>query len=287
MLQSMTGFASGKRVVDGTSIHLELRSVNGRYLDVAFRMSDEMRTFEPTLRAAIDAAVARGKVECRFALQTTAEGRRVTLDEALLAQLQAAENTVRERLPDAAPLSVGEVLRWPGMLLDEELDVEALRPEVARLAQDMVAELIETRGREGARLATLIRERLVRMRELLAQVAPRMPEVVREFQARMVARLQEAAASLDEERIRQEVAVFAQRIDVDEELGRLAAHLDEMDRVLTAGGRAGKRLDFLLQELNREANTLGAKATVPDVSAAAMEMKVLIEQIREQVQNVE
>jgi len=288
MIHSMTGFAVQARDLGSVSLHLELRSVNSRYLDLFFRIADELRQAEPMIREGLSARLARGKVECRLNLQTnSAAVRSLALNAGLLEQLREAEASIRERLPDANGLSVGEVLRWPGMLADDGMSFDRLQPAIADLVQQALDDLIATRAREGEKLGAMIRERLQRMRELVARVQPRMPEIVAEYQDRLAARLREAASLLDEDRIRQEVAVFAQRIDVAEELNRLSAHVEETDRVIGKGGSAGKRLDFLMQELNREANTLASKSAATDISGIAMEMKVLIEQMREQVQNIE
>jgi len=288
MIHSMTGFAVQTRDLGRVSIHLELRSVNSRYLDLFFRIGDELRQAEPAIREQISARLTRGKVECRLNLQTNgAAPRTLALNAALLDQLREAEIRVRDRMHDAAHLSVAEVLRWPGMLADDSVGFDELQPAVIELAKAALDELVATRRREGDKLAAMIRERLDRMRELVAQAQPRVPELVAEYQEKLTTRLREAVASLDEDRIRQEVALFAQRIDVAEELSRLTAHIDEVQRILKAGGAAGKRLDFLMQELNREANTLASKSSATEVTGIAMEMKVLIEQMREQVQNIE
>ncbi|NMG75596.1 YicC/YloC family endoribonuclease [Aromatoleum diolicum] len=288
MIHSMTGFAVQNRDLGRVSLNLELRSVNSRYLDLFFRIGDELRQAEPAIRERIAARLTRGKVECRLNLQTNgAAPRSLALNAALLEQLREAETRVRDRMHDAAHMSVAEVLRWPGMLADDGVKFDELQPAILELAQAALDELVATRRREGDKLAAMIRERLVRMRELVAQAQPRMPELVAEYQDKLTARLRDAVASLDEDRIRQEVALFAQRIDVAEELSRLTAHLDEVERILKAGGAAGKRLDFLMQELNREANTLASKSSATEITGIAMEMKVLIEQMREQVQNIE
>ncbi|MDX9701305.1 MAG: YicC/YloC family endoribonuclease, partial [Rhodocyclaceae bacterium] len=267
MIHSMTGFATQTRDIGSVSLHLELRSVNSRFLDLVFRMPDELRQAEPAMRECLSAALGRGKVECRLSLQSGVQGPQpVSLNQALLEQLACAEAGVLAALPQAARLSVGEVLRWPGMLADDGPSFEQMQPVIVELARAAVAELIATRRREGDRLATVIVERVTRMQALVAQVQPRMPQIVAEYQDKLAARLRDAVAGLDEERIRQETAVFAQRIDVDEELNRLSAHLDEVLRILKAGGAAGKRLDFLMQELNREANTLASKSAAGDVS---------------------
>ncbi len=288
MVHSMTGFAVQNRDLGAVTLHLELRSVNSRYLDLTFRIADDLRQAEPALRERISARLTRGKVECRLNLQTNdAAPRSLAINGALIAQLAEAQAAVRERMPDARPLSVSDVLRWPGMLADDSLAFEQLQPAIAALIDAALDEFVATRRREGDKLADMIRERVVRMRELVATAAPRMPLIVAEYQDRLTVRLREAVAALDEDRIRQEVALYAQRIDVAEELTRLTTHLDEVERILKAGGSAGKRLDFLMQELNREANTLASKSPATDITGIAMEMKVLIEQIREQVQNIE
>ena len=288
MVQSMTGFAVQTRDLGSVSLHLELRSVNSRYLDLGFRIVDDLRAAEPAIRERISARLGRGKVECRLNLQAGhAAPRRMALNAALLDQLAEAQNTLRARFADAAPLSVNELLRWPGMLADDSLGFDEMLPAIIALTNAALDDLVATRGREGEKLADMIRERVARMRELVAVATPRMPAVVVEYQERLTAKLRDAVASLDEDRIRQEVALYAQRIDVDEELTRLVTHLDEVERILKAGGAAGKRLDFLMQELNREANTLASKSPATDITGIAMEMKVLIEQMREQVQNLE
>lgn len=284
----MTGFATVAVSVGGATLNLELRTVNSRFLDLHFRLPDELRVIEPLLREQITAALARGKVDCRGGLQAGGEAaRELALNPQLLAQLVSLGDAVREALPQAAPLSVAEVLRWPGMLGDDAIPADALSEAGGRAIRQALADLTASRGREGVRLAAILMERVVRMRELVAQVTPRVPEVVRDYQAKLVQKLQEAIGSADDERIRTEVGLFAVRIDVAEELNRLSAHLDEVERILAKGGSAGKRLDFLMQELNREANTLASKSVAADVSGVAMELKILIEQMREQVQNIE
>ncbi|ENO88428.1 YicC/YloC family endoribonuclease [Thauera linaloolentis] len=288
MIQSMTGFAVQTRDLGTISLHLELRSVNSRYLDLGFRIGDDLRQAEPAIRERISARLGRGKVECRLNLQAGhGAPRGLALNGALADQLAEAQATLRARFPDAAPLSVNELLRWPGMLADDSLGFDELLPHIRALADAALDELVATRQREGEKLADAIRERVARMRELVATASPRMPAIVTEYQDRLTAKLRDAVSSLDEDRIRQEVALYAQRIDVAEELTRLSTHLDEVERILKAPGAAGKRLDFLMQELNREANTLASKSPATDITGIAMEMKVLIEQMREQVQNIE
>ena len=284
----MTGYAVQVRDLGRVALHLELRSVNSRYLDLAFRINDDLRQTEPALREAITAKLRRGKVECRFNLQAKDSAPRdLAINDMLLGQLKTAQAAVLAQLPQAAALSVGEVLRWPGMLADDSPAFDALQPEIASLVAAALDELVATRGREGERLAEMIRGRIQRMRELVATVQPRVPALVAEYQEKLATRLRDAAATLDDDRIRLEVGLFAQRVDVAEELSRLSTHLDEVERILKVGGAAGKRLDFLMQELNREANTLGSKAMAADMTAIAVELKLAIEQMREQVQNIE
>ncbi|MBT0963664.1 YicC/YloC family endoribonuclease [Denitromonas iodatirespirans] len=289
MILSMTGFAVQHRELGGVSLHLELRSVNSRFLDLSFRLGDDVRLAEPALREMLTARLSRGKVECRLYLQKNdaAGTADLSLNGALLQQLKAAQTQVQVTFPQAKAMSVGELLRWPGMLADDSLAFDELMPVIREMAEAGIDEFIASRQREGDKLAAIIRERVEGMRELVQRAAPQMPMLVEAYQAKLTERLREAVATLDEDRIRQEVALFAQRIDVDEELDRLRTHLDEVARILKKGGISGKRLDFLMQELNREANTLASKSAATDVTAVAMEMKVLIEQMREQVQNIE
>jgi uncharacterized protein (TIGR00255 family) len=288
MIYSMTGYAVQMRDIGRGILHLELRTVNSRYLDMNFRIAEEVRIVEPALRELIAAKLSRGKVDCRLnLLPATAAPREASLNRALLLQLGSLQQEVQEHIAGAAPLSVAELLRWPGMLGDEQLGVDTLQKECAALAASALDELLATRGREGGKLAATITERVERMRALVAEAAPRVPQAIAEYQERLATRLREVLASQDEERIRQEVGLFAARIDVAEEISRLSAHLDEVTRVVAKGGAAGKRLDFLMQELNREANTLASKSVSTEITGIAVELKLLIEQMREQVQNIE
>jgi uncharacterized protein (TIGR00255 family) len=284
----MTGYATAARELAWGSVSVELRSVNHRYLDVSFRMPDELRPAETALREAIAATVTRGKVECRiaYALRSGAQNS-AELDDTLLAQLLDLNAKVRGALPDARTLGVADILRWPGMLGTEELPVDELRVTANELMPEVLREFTAARGREGEKLAAVILERAADMRTRIAVVQPRMPGIIAAFQDKLNARLQEALVSADDERVRQEIALFVNKIDVDEELSRLATHLDELQRILQKGGAAGKRLDFLMQELNREANTLGSKSVDIEVTRVAMDLKLLIEQMREQIQNIE
>ncbi|MDD2884463.1 MAG: YicC family protein [Dechloromonas sp.] len=288
MICSMTGYAVKTRDLESGSLQLELKSVNSRYLDFHFRIGEELRFMEMPLRELLAASLSRGKVECRLAFNAASlRGEQLQLNPALLDGLTALNQQVRQQMPEAKPLTVNEVLRWPGMLGEQGVDFAALAPQVLALARAALADFTATRGREGEKLAQTIVDRVNAMRAIVAAVAPRIPEAQAAFLDKLRQRLQEALAGPSDDRILQEVAVFATRIDVAEELTRLNTHLDEVERILKAGGASGKRLDFLMQELNREANTLAAKSAVTEVSQAAMELKLLIEQMREQIQNLE
>ena len=288
MIQSMTGYAALARETAQGSLFVELKSVNNRFLDLQFRVVEELRSLEPGLRELIAARIGRGKVDCRISFTPAAiGGKQLSVNAELLQRLAELEREVRTVLPQAQPLAASEVLRWPGMLGDAAIAADELREPCLELVRDGLAELCATRAREGAKLGSMILERVAKMQALVDRVAPLLPLAVAAYQEKLAARLREALAANDEERIRQEISLFGIKVDVAEELNRLAAHLQEVRRVLEAGGAAGKRLDFLMQELNREANTLGSKSVSREVSEAAIELKLLIEQMREQIQNIE
>ncbi len=288
MICSMTGYAVKTRDLSQGSLQLELKSVNSRYLDFHFRVSEELRALEMPLRELLSARLSRGKIECRLSFNAaTARAEQLQLNPELLGTLKNLSQQVLQEMPDAKPLSVNDVLRWPGMFGDQGVDFAALAPEVLGLARQTLDEFTATRAREGEKLAALIVDRVDAMRDIVRRVAPRIPEAQALFTDKLKQRLEDALGNASDERILQEVAVFATRIDVAEELGRLGTHLDEVVRVLKQGGACGKRLDFLMQELNREANTLGSKSAITEVSQASVDLKLLIEQMREQIQNLE
>jgi len=282
----MTGYAVATRELPIASLAAEVKSVNSRFLDVQFRLPDELRPVEPALRELIQTKVGRGKVECRVSVTPPANATpRISVNEGLLLELAEVSRKVRAAVPDARPLSVGEVLGWPGVLGDDRS--AALREACVTLVHELLEDFSATRSREGGKLARMILERVERMRELLVAIQPKLPEAIAAYQEKVSSRLREALGGADEERVRHEIALFGVRADVSEELSRLAAHLDEVARVVAAGGPVGKRLDFLMQELNREANTLGSKSVSKELSDASLELKLLIEQMREQIQNIE
>jgi uncharacterized protein (TIGR00255 family) len=240
------------------------------------------------LRETLSAQVVRGKVECRVGFAATpGAGKSLRINEDLLQQIGALESKVRKVMAGAAQLTAAEALRWPGVLASEPLPLEELQAACHELLAAVVTDFTGARAREGGKLRQLMLERGEAMERRIAGIVSRIPQVIGAYRERLAARLKEALGSGEEERIRQEVAVFATKIDVDEELSRLGAHVVELKRVLAGGGTVGKQLDFLMQELNREANTLASKSVDLAVTQAALDLKLLIEQMREQVQNIE
>jgi len=302
-ISSMTGYAATSQETDAGTLTLELKSVNSRFLDLQFRINDELRSVEPMLREVIMARVARGKVECRLSFGRKAGGGKQALNDTLLGALTTWQVEIRRQFQDAQPLSVNELLRWPGMLEEAEIGQEALQSAVASAMATTLDGFIESRTREGAALEAMLLSRIEEMEAIVQRIAPLIPQVIAQFQQKATDRLQEAlglalqkgdtpaATSISREealeRIRQEVTLYGIRIDIAEELNRLSAHLAETRHILKKGGQVGKRLDFMMQELNREANTIGSKASAKELSDASMALKILIEQMREQVQNLE
>lgn len=287
-IHSMTGYASHSADVADGHLSLELRAVNNRFLELNFRMSEDLRVLEGPLRERISAQVGRGKVECRINfLPRSGAHLPTTLDTTVLERLIELAASAQRLAPDAKPLGLGELLRWPGVIAEPRVDNEGLQQAVMAQMDTLLTDFNASRAREGKKLSAILLERVQAIRAHATQLRPRIPEIVALYRDKLKKRLIELAPDLDQDRIVQETALFAQKIDVDEELDRLLAHLSEVERTLTKGGPAGKRLDFLMQELNREANTLGSKAGALDVSHAAVELKVLIEQMREQIQNIE
>jgi len=288
MIHSMTGYATAAKEFAFGTLGVELRSVNHRYLDVQFRLPDDLRAVEPALREMLSEKVGRGKVECRVSFSAAAgASKSFKLNEDLMLHLEELELKVRTMLAGAGQLSAAEVLRWPGVLATEPLPLEELQSACRDLLAAALKEFNAARAREGDKLKAILLERAAGMERRIAEITPRLPQVVAAFRERLAARLKEALGSGDDERVRQEVAVFATKIDVDEELARLTSHMTELKRILAGGGAAGKKLDFLMQELNREANTLSSKSVDLAVTQAALDMKLLIEQMREQIQNIE
>ena len=292
MILSMTGYASASIELDSGSLTLELRAVNHRYLDIQLRMADELRSLENSLREAISSQLQRGKVECRVNYVARTAQVATSLNPDLLQKLAVWNKEVQAVLPDAKSLNVADVLRWSGMLETPTAANDELRAALLDLLQSALHEFSAARAREGEKLKEFLLQRVDKIEALRASVVPHVPAAIAAYEQKISARLRDAMQNLPahdalDDRIRQEITLFAGKIDVDEELSRLASHLVEMRRILAHGGAVGKRLDFLMQELNREANTLGSKSVDAEVSRSAMEMKILIEQMREQIQNLE
>jgi uncharacterized protein (TIGR00255 family) len=301
---SMTGYASAQHSTANSSaeseprsgppsqLGLEIRSVNSRFLDLSFRLPEDLRQFEPVLRELVIGRLKRGKVEVRASIETSSQTTVPEPTPRLLQRLNAVQDNVKVWLPDARPLSVADVLR---LSTSDNTAARDWREDLIPLAEQAVKELLSARQREGARLATMLIERIGQLRELAGQAGPLVPQLVAQQRQRFLDRWKEAMALTDgailpeaaQDRALTEATAFAIRIDVAEEITRLNSHLDELERLINKGGEIGKRLDFLIQELHREANTMGSKSAALELTHISVDMKVLIEQMREQVQNIE
>lgn len=287
MITSMTGFAAVSGEVPGGRFALELKTVNHRYLEFQTRMPEDLRSLEQLMREFIAAKLTRGKVECRVTFTPVATRDSLKPNEEALTALADTQNQILTKF-DAGRLSVWEIMHAPGVMSPEAMGSDAAKEALIVLFKSAVIDLNATRAREGEKLAAMIDLRLDSIDVLVKQVTPLIPEMVTAYQVKLALKLAEAmVGSASDERLKQEVVLFASRIDVSEELNRLTAHISEVRRVLKSGGAVGKRLDFLMQELNREANTLGSKSVSVESTKVAVELKVLIEQMREQIQNIE
>lgn len=286
MITSMTGFARRERSGPWGTLVCELRSVNHRFLEAGFRLPDELRSAEPELRQILMRELRRGKVDCTVSYRPAPE-RALEIDREALERLLVRVREVSTAVPGTPTVNVLDVLRWPGVLRDTQSGGEELLEAVRDLFAGTVQELVAARAREGVRLRELIEQRCAALESFVAQVRARLPEVQTRARARLDEKLADLAASVDKDRLEQEIAIIMQRLDVDEELDRLSGHIAEIRRIVGANEPAGRRLDFLMQELNREANTLSSKSQDLETTRAAVDMKVIIEQMREQVQNVE
>jgi uncharacterized protein (TIGR00255 family) len=288
MIRSMTAFARHEFTDDWGNLSWELRTVNHRYLDISLRLPEEMRRLETKVRETVGRFLQRGKLDCNLRYQPSGTGgAEFTLNEDLAKRISHVSRKVDGMLYNPSPVSSMEVLKWPGVLEAESPDLEQLQQKALTLLETALAELIETREREGARLKELLVQRCEAMQKAAATIQDRMPQVLSIFRERLLARFDEIREQLDENRVEQEMVIVAQKLDISEELDRMETHVQEVLRVLDKGGAVGRRLDFLMQELNREANTIASKSIDSDVTQAAVELKVLIEQAREQVQNIE
>jgi uncharacterized protein (TIGR00255 family) len=287
MLRSMTAFASAEADTGHGSLAIELRSVNHRYLELGLRLPEELRALETAMRERVAAKLARGKVDLGLRWKpTAASAAAIAVDEDLVARLADTAQMLAAKFPQLN-VDFASLLGWPGVLRDQGTDQESLRQSALDLLDTALDEMVAARAREGERLGGFMRERLDGIERIVAEVRVHMPEVRAAMRARFDTRLAELKQPLEPGRIEQEVVLQLQRIDVDEELDRLSAHIGEARRVFGLKEAVGRRLDFLMQEFNREANTLGSKSVDQRTTQASVELKVLIEQIREQVQNIE
>ena len=288
MITSMTGFARREATGPWGQLACELRSVNHRYLEAGFRLPEELRALETELRQALSKDLRRGKVDCTVHLRAAAgSASELVIDDRALANLLARVREISVATPGKPTVDVMEILRWPGIVREDETDTESLHAAARALFADTLKELAGSRAREGVRLRELVEQRCAAVEQLVAQVRTRLPEVHARVRQRLEERVAELGAAVDRERLEQELVLLLQRLDVAEELDRLTGHIDETRRVIGGNEAAGRRLDFLMQELNREANTLSSKSQDIETTRFAVDMKVLIEQMREQVQNIE
>ena len=291
MVQSMTAFTRQQLDRDYGSLAWEIRSVNHRYLEASVRVPESFRALENTVRDALRKQLNRGKVECQLRFQTeAADGApvsKISVDKELVKQLIEAGDVIGSLASDAATLSTAELLRWPGVIGTAELDKKALEQDALELFAVALKDLIATREREGAELSEFIGQRIDAIRAIVADVRLMMPDILAKQRENLLAKIAEIDIDIDPTRLEQEVALLAQKADIAEELDRLGAHVNEVERVLRSDDQMGRRLDFLMQELNREANTLSSKSIVVETTRSAVDLKVLIEQMREQIQNIE
>ena len=287
MIHSMTAFARAEQAGANGTLSWELRSVNHRYLEPHLRLPESFRDLEGAVREALRNGLSRGKVECTLRFSDDNAGKALQVDLERAAQLVAAAESVAGLIKQPAALNPLEVLGWPGVLVADAADPQALNQYALSLFSQALNELKQSREREGAELAKLLNERLDSILEQVAALRELVPQMLAGQRQKILDRCAEMRAELDPQRLEQELVIVAQKSDVAEELDRLSTHVSEVRRVLKTGGQAGRRLDFLMQELNREANTLGSKAFDTRSTQAAVNLKVLIEQMREQVQNIE
>ncbi|AOH36197.1 YicC/YloC family endoribonuclease [Luteimonas sp. JM171] len=285
MTRSMTAYAAAERQTAWGTLGCELRAVNHRFLELGTRLPDELRALEPALRERVSARVSRGKLDLTMRLRTVAQ-HALGVDEAALERLSALVQSLQSRFPGLTTEVTG-LLQLPGVLQGPQVDAEALQAEALALLDEVLAQFLEARRREGDKLAAVIAERVDGIKQVVAHVRAMMPAIREGQRAKLEARVADLEQPLDPGRLEQELVLWLQKLDVEEELDRLDSHIEEIGRVMAADGPVGRRLDFLLQEFNREANTLGSKSVDRRSSQAAVELKVLIDQVREQVQNLE
>ena len=288
MVRSMTAFASQYGQGEWGRAVWEIRSVNHRYMDVTARLPEDLKGMEGTIRDRVGKRVKRGKIECLLRYEGTAnlsKGLAINIDFAK--QLAAACRQIDQLLEKPAPISSLELLRWPGLLEAEPPDIDVISGPLLELLDSALDVLLENRQREGRKLDAIIRERCTATQEQIARLRARVPEIIHGLKLRLLHNVKEISNGLSEGRLEQEATLLAQKLDVAEEIDRLEAHVHEVIRVLGSSEPIGRRLDFLMQEMNREANTLASKSAHIDTTGASVEIRVLIEQMREQIQNIE
>lgn len=288
MIRSMTAFARQELTEPWGQLTVELRSVNHRYLDISMRLPEELRVLETRIREAIAQGLSRGKVDVNIRYQPEQQlSDEITLNGTLLEQLAAATSRVETYFPQTRPVSPLEVMRWPGVMQMPQVEAEVLHNTAMQLVDTALSEMVRGREREGDKLKALLEQRCDGIDTIVSEVKTLVPEIKQNWREKLLAKLQEFKAEIDAGRLEQELAFMAQKIDVEEEIDRLITHVNEVRRVLQHNKPVGRRLDFLMQELNREANTLGSKSSDARTGTASVDLKVLIEQMREQVQNIE
>ncbi len=288
MITSMTGFARREATGAYGQLACELRSVNHRYLEAGFRLPEELRALESELRQALSRDLRRGKIDGTLHLRASQDAAtELVVDDRALAKLLVRVREIAVAAPGKPTVDVMDILRWPGIVREDQTDTESLQAAVRALFADTLTDLVDTRAREGARLQELIETRCSALEQLVLQVRARLPEIQTRVRQRLIDRIAELGTTVDPERLEQEIVLLLQRLDIAEELDRLTGHIEETRRVIAGTEAAGRRLDFLMQELNREANTLSSKSQDLETTRFAVDMKVIIEQMREQVQNVE
>ncbi|MBX2848145.1 MAG: YicC family protein [Acidiferrobacterales bacterium] len=286
MTKSMTAYAQTSMETELGELTCELRSVNHRYLDIAPRMPEELRTHEPSIREAISAQLARGRIDCFIRLKES-DAASVIPNTQNAAELQSLLSAMQEHVPSMQAIRAIDVLRWPGVLQAKKVDPEQIKKSLLEVVDSALQQLILAREKEGTKMAELIDQRLQDMTGILASVSEFVPEMAKQHRSRLEEKLAEILDKLDSSRLEQEMVLFLQKTDVAEELDRLAVHIEEVGSVVSKPEPAGRRLDFLMQELNREVKTLGSKSQDQRLTKASVDLKVLIEQMREQVQNIE
>jgi uncharacterized protein (TIGR00255 family) len=288
-IRSMTAFAASETQTQGWTFSWELRSVNHRYLDIALKLPEALRFLEPDIRSRIAGSAKRGRIDVFLNLRKgEQQDAEIRLDQGLLTALLSAAKEIESASPlPLTGFSAIDIMRWPGVLQQTDTDREVLAEAALASLDQALTQLVKVRANEGNQLAALVESRCAQMKEIVAAVRTRMPEVLEAVRQRLLAKLAEISAKLDNDRLEQELVFVAQKLDVAEEMDRLETHIGEVLKTLRQTEPAGRRLDFLLQELNREANTLGSKSADAETTKASVEMKVLIEQMREQIQNIE